>query len=246
MILGGTSEASALAKIVAAKGLAATLSYAGRTASPKAQPLAVRIGGFGGVAGLARYLSEQRISHLIDATHPFAAQISANAVAAAKAAGVPLAALVRPPWSPVAGDRWQCVEDIPTAVAALSGPSRRVMLALGRLHLAAFAAEPQHHYLLRLVDPPTVAPPLPKHTVIVARGPFDVVGDTRLLQTHEIETVVAKNAGGTGAAAKLAAARALQRDVVLIDRPPAPQRTELTSPEAVLDWLAHGPTPLGV
>lgn len=247
MILGGTTEAGALARAVAemraqagaACGIAATLSYAGRVERPAAQPIPVRVGGFGGVEGLATYLRENRVTHLVDATHPFAAQMSRNAVAAAAMTGVPLAALTRPPWRAQPGDQWTCVADIAAAVAALAGPPRRVFLAVGRMHLNAFAAQPQHRYLLRLVDPPLEPPPLPDHVAVVSRGPFDTAGDTALLRDHAIDVVVAKNAGGTGAQAKIDAARALGVPVLMIDRPALPDRIELTTPSEVLKWLGH-------
>jgi precorrin-6A/cobalt-precorrin-6A reductase len=240
LILGGTTEASALAAACAARGVPAILSYAGRTASPAAQPVPVRIGGFGGIDGLARYLAAARITHLVDATHPFAARISANAVAAAGVAGVPLLALTRPAWRPVAGDRWRFVPDLDAAVAALDGPARSVLLALGRMHVAAFARQPQHRYVLRFVDAPTVPPPLPDHRLVIDRGPFTPAGDAALMTAHGIDLVVAKNAGGTGAAAKLAAARALGVPVMLIDRPVPPVRAEVQAVAAVFDWLHHG------
>ncbi|MEJ7935472.1 cobalt-precorrin-6A reductase [Sphingobium sp. AN558] len=239
LLLGGTTEASALARLLAAQGLSATLSYAGRTAHPRPQPVPVRSGGFGGVAGLANYLRDHRITHLVDATHPFAAQMSAHAVDAARLTGVPLLALTRPGWKPVAGDRWTRVADIDAAVAALSGPARRVMLALGRMHVDAFAAQPQHHYLLRFVDAPDRPPALPRHSLIVDRGPFTGAGDIALMQTHGVDLVVCKNAGGAGANAKLTAARALGLPVLMIDRPVLPDRMEVTRPEDVLAWLGH-------
>lgn len=239
-MLGGTTEASALAVLLAARGGDAVLSYAGRVASPRAQPIPVRVGGFGGVEGLALYLRDHGVTHLVDATHPFAARMSANAVRAADRAGVRHIALTRPPWTPVAGDRWTRVADIEAAVTALAGPSRRVMLALGRMHVDAFAAQPQHDYLLRFVDVPDHPPGLPRHHLVVNRGPFDVEGDRRLLAAHGIEIVVCKNAGGTGAQAKLGAARALGLPVIMIDRPTLPTRLEVHAPENVLRWLDHG------
>ncbi|WP_260928027.1 cobalt-precorrin-6A reductase [Novosphingobium sp. 9] len=239
LLLGGTTEASALTQRLAAAGIAATLSYAGRTHAPRAQPVPVRIGGFGGVEGLATYLREHGVTHLVDATHPFAATMSRHAVAAAHEAGIPLIALTRPAWEPVAGDRWTRVADIPEAVAALEGPARSVMLALGRMHVEAFAAQPQHHYLLRFVDTPDTPPVLPRHSLVVDRGPFTVEGDRALMAAHGIAVVVCKNAGGTGAAAKLAAARALSLRVVMIDRPAVPERHETHDIDAVLRWLGH-------
>lgn len=240
LLLGGTTEASALAAALAARGDRAVLSYAGRVASPKPQPLPVRTGGFGGAEGLARYLVAGGVTHLVDATHPFAATMSRNAVEAAAKASVPLAALVRPAWVAEPGDRWQEVPDLAGAVAALDRPARRVFLALGRQSLEVFATRPQHHYLLRLVDPPEEPLPLPHARVVVARGPFDLAGDRNLMTAHGTEVVIAKNAGGTGAAAKLAAARSLGLPVVMIARPAVPARTELASVAEVLDWLGHG------
>lgn len=239
LLLGGTTEASALARLLAEAGIAATLSYAGRTETPKPQPIPVRVGGFGGAEGLAAFLRAQHVTHLVDATHPFAATMSANAVAAAKAAGVPLLALTRPAWEAAAGDRWTRVPDIAAAVAALDGPARRILLALGRMHVADFAARPQHHYVLRFVDAPAVPPALPDHHLVIDRGPFTADGDRALLEAHRIDLVVCKNAGGRGAEAKLLAARALGVPVLMIDRPVLLQRTEVTDPHAVLDWLAH-------
>jgi len=232
-------EASALAAALAAAGLRATLSYMGRVERPKPQPVAVRIGGFGGAEGLAAWLRAEAVTHLVDATHPFAARMSANAAAAAAATGVPLVALTRPPWQPGPGDRWQRVPDMAGAVAALAGPGRRVMLAIGRMHLAEFAAQPQHDYLLRLVDPPAAPVPLPRHRVVVDRGPFSVDGDRALMAAHGVELIVAKNAGGQGSVAKLVAARDLGLPVVMIDRPAMPARREAATVAEVMGWLGE-------
>lgn len=206
-------------------------------ARPKAQALPLRVGGFGGVAGLATYLRDHAITHLVDATHPFAAQMSAHAVAACGFTGTRLLALTRAPWVAGPGDNWTQVPDIAAAVTALDRPRETVMLALGRMHLAAFAPQPQHRYILRLVDPPEGPLPLPDATVIVDRGPFTLAGDVALMQSHGVQRVVCKNAGGTGAQAKLEAARARGLPVVMIGRPVLPARTEVTSVPEVLDWI---------
>lgn len=242
LILGGAAEGKALAKAVAEAGLRATYSYAGRVALPEAQPLPTRMGGFGGVDGLVAYLREKRITHLVDATHPFAAQMSRHAVAAAEMAGVPLIALTRPPWEAGAGDDWRHVEDMEAAVAALEGRARRVFLAIGRMEIGRFAAQPQHHYLLRLVDPPETPLSLTDAQVIVARGPFDEESDRQLLQQHRIDLVVSKNSGGQGARAKIDAARALGLPVLMVDRPALPPRLEMGSVEEVLRWVVHSGT----
>ena len=244
--MGGTTEASALAGALAEQGDCATLSYAGRVAQPGAQPITVRIGGFGGVPGLAHYLQSNEVTHVVDATHPFAARMSCHAVAACEQVGVPLLAFTRDAWHPGHGDHWQSVADLPSAATALSGPPKRVMLAVGRMHLATFTCQPQHHYILRLVDEPDGLPPLPHHTTIVARGPFDVAGDIALLRKHRVNIVVCKNAGGSGAQAKLHAARTLGLPVLMVRRPLLPARQEVTCVADVLKWLqrTHGCEPV--
>ncbi len=244
LVLGGTREATALCQALAARGVDGIVSFAGRVARPVRQPLPQRVGGFGGVDGLVDYLRAAAITHVVDATHPFAATMSAHAVAACRAAGVALIALTRPPWAAQPGDRWHHVPDIAGAVAALDRPATRVMLAIGRMHLAAFAPHPQHFYLLRLVDPPAAPPPFPDHAVVVDRGPFTRDGDLALMRAHGIALVVAKNAGGSGAAAKLAAARDLGLGVIMIDRPAIPPRAVAHDVAQVLDWLGHAAPPL--
>ncbi len=244
LILGGTTEATALAHAVHAAGITATFSYAGRVARPKRQPLPTRVGGFGGDAGLKSYIAEHGITHVVDATHPFAAQMSTNAVVACK--DTPLLALSRPKWAAQDGDQWQHVPDIAAAVQALNGPARKVMLAIGRLHLDAFAPQPQHQYLLRLVDAPSGDVPLPNRHIIVDQGPFTPGNDIALMRAHQIEVIVSKNAGGTGAQAKITAARRLGLPVIMIDRPAIPARAEVGTVSAVMEWLAAHDTDLGV
>lgn len=228
-----------MARALAEAGVDAIYSYAGRTEAPVAQPLPVRVGGFGGAEGLAQYLQTEAITHLIDATHPFAARMSGNAVAACAETGTSLIALERAPWGAGEGDRWTHVPDLDAAVAALGDSPRRVFLAIGRQTLASFTKAPQHHYLLRLVDPPTEALPLPDAHAVIARGPFTVAGDLALLQDHRIELIIAKNAGGAGAEAKLVAARTLGLPVILIDRPKVPSRRIARSVAEVMAWLTR-------
>ena len=235
-----------MARGLAGAGADAVFSYAGRTARPVMQPLPTRVGGFGGVEGLVAYLRHARISHVIDATHPFAAQMSRNAHAACAATGVPLIAFERPAWRAGPGDLWTCVPDVAAAVAALPEAPARVFLATGKQGLEPFAARSQHHYLLRLVDPPEGPLPLPDATVVLARGPFAVEADRALMAAHGITHLVAKNAGGAGAAAKLVAARALALPVILIDRPVLPPRRSAATVEEVWAWLSHAGTERGV
>jgi precorrin-6A/cobalt-precorrin-6A reductase len=242
LILGGTTQARQLAGRLAARvGIEATMSLAGRTAAPAAQPVPVRIGGFGGADGLAAYLRDENIDALIDATHPYAAVISANAAAAAAQAGVALVALHRPGWTPAAGDRWTEVDRMPDAVAALGNAPRRVFLALGRKEIAPFEAAPQHRYLVRSVDP--VDPPLavPHAVYLTARGPFAEAGERALLEAHGVEVIVAKNSGGAAAYGKIAAARALGLRVIVRRRPALPEVAAVETVDEVFDWLDHVP-----
>ena len=228
-----------MARALAEAGVPGVFSYAGRTAAPLTQPLPTRVGGFGGAEGLARYINAERITHVIDATHPFAARMSANAVAACAATATLLVALERAPWQAGPADDWTSVPDIPAAARALPVTPTRVFLAIGRQHLDDFATAPWHHYLLRLVDAPDGPLPLPRATAVIARGPFMVEDDLALLRTHRITHLVAKNSGGEGARAKLDAARTLALPVILIDRPHIPERPRAETTAEVMRWLVH-------
>jgi precorrin-6A/cobalt-precorrin-6A reductase len=243
LILGGTSEARRLAEALAGRtDITMTVSLAGRTASAPPLPVPVRIGGFGGAEGLAGYLRAERIDVLIDATHPHAAAISANAAKAARTAGVRLLALRRPAWVPQTGDRWVEVATIDEAVQALGQAPVRVFLALGRNAIRPFAAAPQHIYLIRSVDP--VDPPLavPHATYITARGPFSEAEDRALMERHRIELLVAKNSGGQAARGKIDAARALGLPVVMLKQQVLPEVPSVGTVEEVVAWLGHAMT----
>ena len=243
LILGGTADANALAAVIAGDpGLDPILSYAGRTENPKRPPIAWRAGGFGGVAGLVDYLRNEKIDRVIDATHPFAAQMSAHAIDACAAAVVPLLALERPPWHRLPGDYWIEVDDFAAAGQALGVSPRRIFLGIGRTQLAPFARHPQHSYLVRLVDPPRAPLPL-QAEVVIARGPFDLAGDGAMLRDYRIDIVVARDAGGSSASAKIEAARELGLPVVMVRRPFIPAREKVDCVAEVLRWLGHGETP---
>lgn len=244
LILGGTTEANQLAQAVAQDPrIEAVLSHAGRTENPTPPPISWRVGGFGGVDGLVDYLRGENIARVVDASHPFAAQMSAHAIAACSRASVPLVAIERRPWQRAPGDRWIEVDDLAAAAQALGAVPRRVFLGIGRLQLDAFAAHPQHSYLLRLVDPPRAPLPLRDAEVIVARGPFRRADDRAMLSNFRAEIVVAKNAGGSAAAAKIEAARDLALPVVMVRRPFIPARERVESVAEVLRWLGHDSPP---
>ncbi len=220
LILGGTTESRLLAERLAGRrDLEVTLSLAGRTRQPREQAVPTRHGGFGGVEGLVRYLQDQHIRLLVDATHPFAINMSQHAVAAAQITGTPILAVRRAPWTAVPGDKWTEVESTDAAIEALGSAPRHVFITIGRHGLAALRQAPQHRYLIRTVDP--VEPPLnlPDAQYIEARGPFDAAAERTLFLAHAIDRVVAKNSGGEATYGKLAAARALQVPVILIRAP---------------------------
>jgi precorrin-6A/cobalt-precorrin-6A reductase len=240
LILGGTGEAAQLAGQAAhLPGVEVITSLAGRTRRPVTPSGRVRIGGFGGDAGLIDYLREQRIDLLIDATHPFAAHISFHAAHAAHICGLPHLLLMRPPWEPREGDRWIAVESIAAAVSILPSVARRVFLTTGRQDLAAFAPLTDLWFLMRMVDPPTPDTPVPPGTLVLERGPFALEDERELLQTYAIEAIVSKNSGGDATYAKIRAARELALPVVMIQRPPRPAGKQVSDVEAALGWLAR-------
>jgi len=242
LILGGTGEARALAAELAGRpGVEVTSSLAGRVRDPALPAGEVRIGGFGGVAGLAAYLAAERIDRLVDATHPFAATISAHAAAAAGEAGVSLVVLRRSGWTAAPGDRWTRVPDIvAAATAAAALPAGCLFLTTGRRDLAAFAADGAHDYLVRTVEPPDGATP-PRMTLLLGRGPYPLDGEAGLMREHGVTALVTKDSGGELTSAKLVAARERGIGVIMVDRPPLPAGvTAVPTVAAVLDRLGYG------
>jgi precorrin-6A/cobalt-precorrin-6A reductase len=245
LILGGTTEASALGRCLAGRQeFDPVLSFAGRTRSPVPPPIPFRVGGFGGVAGLTVYLVAHKIDTVIDATHPFAARMSQNAVAACREVGLPLAVLTRPPWEAQDGDRWTSVSDMAAAVRGLGEHPRIVFLTIGGLQLAEFASAPQHRYVVRTIEPPEAIGALPHHRLILARGPFSAEDEIALMRGEHIEVLVTKNSGGEATAAKIEAARALGIDVIIVERPAAEAVPTFERVEEILAWIEkHQPAP---
>jgi precorrin-6A/cobalt-precorrin-6A reductase len=238
LVLGGTTEASELTRLLAADPrFETTVSLAGRTANPRVQPVPTRIGGFGGADGLVAWLKQHATQAVVDATHPYADQISSNAVAACTRLAIPLASIVRPAWEPRAGDKWLAVASAEAAADALGPESRRIFLSLGRLELGAFAGKPHHHYIARTIDPPGDVTLPPDIKMLFARGPFDREAETTLLRRENIDMLVSKNSGGAATYGKIEAARQLGIPVVMIARPDKSCGHAVENAEAAMIWL---------
>ncbi|WP_406636378.1 cobalt-precorrin-6A reductase [Amycolatopsis sp. WGS_07] len=236
LILGGTAEARDLAARLRERDVEVVSSLAGRVTRPRLPVGAVRIGGFGGVEGLTAWLRENRVQAVVDATHPFAERIGANAFHAAQAANVPLLRLARPGWQPTDADRWHWAADLEEAAALLPGLGSRAFLTSGRQGLAAFADLDPLWFLIRCVDPPDQ--PLPRrHEVVLDRGPFRLDGERALMTEHDIDVLVTKDSGGAMTSAKLTAARELGLPVVVVRRPPRPAGAETADVTAAVEWV---------
>ena len=241
LILGGTGEAVELARAAAARfgaALEVTTSLAGRTESPRLLAGRVRIGGFGGPARLAAYLTEHGIGRLIDATHPFATRISAAAHLACDQANVRRLILRRPPWRRHLLDRWIEVDNVAAAAAIIDRVGRRAWLTLGASEIPAFSAATAVHYLVRLVDPPRHTLPLRSYDVIVERGPFSVADEHSHIERNAIDVLVCKASGGGATEAKIIVARERALPVIMVRRPPPEPGEGVDTVEEALDWLA--------
>jgi precorrin-6A/cobalt-precorrin-6A reductase len=241
LILGGTGEAAALARAALSgfgDAIAVTTALAGRTRQPGPISGQVRIGRFGGATGLAAYLVDHGIDRLIDATHPFATDISRAARVAAERGGVPRLMLLRPPWRRHPLDRWIEVDSIAAAALLVARVGRRAWLTVGTSGIAAFASAEDVDFLVRLVDPPHEKLPLPHHEIVAGRGPFGLEAERRLLHGHRIDVLVCKASGGAATEAKLVAARELGLPVIMVRRPQREPGPAVETVEEALAWLA--------
>ncbi|MEB3177557.1 MAG: cobalt-precorrin-6A reductase [Nostocaceae cyanobacterium] len=238
LILSGTGDASKLAaQLAQISGVEVITSLAGRTQNPVTPAGIVRVGGFSGAEGLAEYIRAEKIDVLIDATHPYAAQISLHAAAAANLCKIPHLMFVRPSWEPVCGDDWIDVNSVETAVDMLQNIAQRVFLTVGRQQLAAFAHLDNLWFLMRLIDPPSTDALVPPGKILYARGPFAVENEYQLLQEYQIDTLVSKNSGGDATYAKIIAARQLGVKVVMVKRPATPPGETVSDGSDALAWV---------
>lgn len=237
LILGGTCEASDIAKRIAdQRDLSVISSLAGRVNQPRIPEGSVRIGGFGGEDGFISFLQNERIDVVIDATHPFAARITSSAESACRRLGLPLIVFSRVPWTKQETDRWHVTHDTQSAAAYVAQTPGRVFLAIGRQKIDDFAACDNAWFLVRAIDPPEV--PLPPNTkLILERGPFHLEHELQLLRDHSIDYIVSKNSGGLATYAKIEAARLLGIPVVMIERPQKHSVPSINSVDGVLASL---------
>ena len=223
LVLGGTAEAVQLARNLAAQSdIFVIYSLAGRTRSPTLPDCAIRVGGFGGVDGLVAYLKQNQISTIVDATHPFAAKMAANARDASMLTGRPLFKFLRPAWDEPADSPWLHGQTATDAAGIIDGRFGRVFLSSGLGDIAAFSHLSDTWFLVRSVDPSDTPGVLAQYHHLVSRGPFDLAAETALLRNWQIEVLVSKNSGGGATVAKLHATRDLGIPIIMIDRPPAP------------------------
>lgn len=235
LLLGGTGEARELAGVLAEAGVEVVSSLAGRTSDARVPVGEVRVGGFGGMSGLVGWLREHPVDAVIDATHPFAASITANAFAATHEVGTPLLVLRRPGWTQEPDDNWHWVDTASVAAELLPGLGTRTFLTIGRQGLDAFAGTGLWT-LARCVDPPEPRPTW--CTLILARGPFTLADEETILRDHAIDVLVTKDSGGPATAAKLTAARHLAIPVIVIRRPPLPAGPEMVETvEEAAQWV---------
>jgi precorrin-6A/cobalt-precorrin-6A reductase len=238
VILGGTGDAVELTRLaIDLPGLAVITTLAGRTRVPKAVAGNVRIGGFGGEAGLVEYLQAEQIDLLIDATHPFAAKISWNAASAVAKVGIPWLMLIRPGWERLPQDNWIEIESIEAAVVAIPASAERIFLTIGRQQLAPFASLTNKWCLIRSIDPPDSGILLPPGELLLERGPFSLDRELKLLQDYQIDTIVSKNSGGDATYAKIIAARELGIPVVMVQRSIVPEGDIVTDVSGAIEWL---------
>jgi precorrin-6A/cobalt-precorrin-6A reductase len=238
--LAGSSEATALARHLAASGECSVVSsFAGRVTKLSLPPGDVRVGGFGGIEGLTEWLQHESIAAVVDATHPFTAVMPWHAEAACRACGIPRLRLLREAWHAEAGDDWHLVPHLSAAAQELETlGARRVFLTTGRQELRPFAQLEDTWFLVRAIEQPDPLP-LARAEVLLSRGPFDLADERALMASHGVDALVTKNSGGTAAAPKLAAARELGIPVVMVARPAAPSGDTVASVDQAVDWISR-------
>ena len=234
LLLGGTNTAREAANSLVARGLSVVTSFAGVTQNPHLPQGKVRVGGFGGIGGLSRYLSQESFDLVVDGTHPFAAQMSAHAFAACVKNSVTLVRLQAEAWQPQAGDDWRFANSVEEAVQNLP-QNAKVAVTVGRKEIGPFFARPDLSGIARMIEPPTVVVPS-QWQVLLERPPFTVEAEIDLLRSSEATFLVSKNAGGKRVA-KLDAAAALGLPVVMINRPQKPHVATATNVSELLGIL---------
>lgn len=236
LLLAGTGEAKRIAWALTDTGINVVASLAGATRSPEPLPIPTRTGGFGGEDGFRAYLKKQNIRAVLDATHPFAEQITNRTARICAELDLPYAQLVRAPWFAETGDDWTMI-DAPEDAAAHIPDNAVVFLATGRQTLMQYANLEGRRVLCRLIDPPTAPFPFEGGEFVLGRPPFSPRSEAQLFKALGVTHIVVKNAGGDGGRAKLDAARALKIPVLLLKRPEMPSATPLSNVQEAVAWV---------
>lgn len=242
LILGGTEPAFQLAEALCGLGLWVITSLAGRTQQPRTPAGLLRVGGFGGVTGLASYLRQEKIDAVVDATHPFAVQMTEQAAIASQTCNIPRLMLVRPAWMPQEGDRWLSVPTLAAAAEILPDLAQRIFLAIGRQDLMTFAHLKDRWFLMRLVEVPPADTVLPSGEILYGRPPFTVEQERAWMLEYRIDALVSKNSGGA-TDAKLQVARELGLTVVMVERPLLPEGPQVSTAAEAVEWVLRFTNP---
>lgn len=235
LILGGSSDGFHAAELFVGRGYDVMTSFAGRTETRRAPAGLARVGGFGGITGLAAYVAVENFALVVDATHPFASRMKQNAAQACREAGAHLVHVVRAPWRPEAGDDWRLAPDVEKAAALTPRTAGPCFLTVGRMKMAPFAKRRDLTFVVRTVERAEPDFDHPRATFITDRGPFSLEGERALFDQHGFGCVVTANSGGGAASAKLQVARERGVPVVVVDRPPPPPGVVVESPAEALD-----------
>ena len=242
LILGGTKDARLLAQLCVDRlgpDTEVITSLAGRTRKPQAVAGTIRIGGFGGTAGLTDYIKNGEISVLVDATHPFASTISNNAAQAASKTGIPRVMIDRPIWGLPTELNVTRVPSLESAAATVKKRgSKNVFLTTGINGLDVFGALTSTRFVVRQIEDHEGSPPFDGARVIVQKPPFDVTDERNTMSAHGVDTLITKESGGSATEAKLQAAADLGIHVIMVERPALPAGETVSSPEEALGWIS--------
>ena len=237
LIIGGTQEGNKLANYFKEHNLEYIISYAGVVEEVYKKKFKKRVGGFGGKIGIFNFIKQNKITHVIDASHPFSQKISLNTYNVCKSYNIPIITYTRKPWFERKNDNWIKVGDFNESADYLKGEAKNVFLAIGKKNLQVFKKYPQHCYLLRVINNQDINNLFPNQKCIAYNSKLNVEEEIKILKKYKIEVIVSKNSGGNLAYNKIIAARKLKIPVVIISRPKSLRSKKIYTLESLLEWL---------